>query len=288
MTLPAFDLVQPASLDEALEALGAGAESKPISGGTSLLVNLRDERETAEQLVDLTRVAELRGIEDRGHELKIGAGNLIADLMACPLVEPNVPILVEAAKTFASPLVRNRATVGGNLVDASPAADTAPPLLALGAVVDLTSAQGTRTLPLEEFFVGVRKTAIRPDEIMTAVRIPAAREGTLTAYHKLGLRKADAISVISVAVCVTVADGICHEARIALGAVAPTPFVAKEASEALSGSALTSETIASAAALAAKACRPIDDVRASAEYRRRTVETLVRRVLTEIAEGGTQ
>jgi len=111
MTLPAFDLVQPASLDEALEALGAGAESKPISGGTSLLVNLRDERETAEQLVDLTRVAELRGIEDRGHELKIGAGNLIADLMACPLVEPNVPILVEAAKTFASPLVRNRATL---------------------------------------------------------------------------------------------------------------------------------------------------------------------------------
>jgi len=94
--------------------------------------------------------------------------------------------------------------------------------------------------------------------------------------------------VISVAVCVTVADGICHEARIALGAVAPTPFVAKEASEALSGSALTSETIASAAALAAKACRPIDDVRASAEYRRRTVETLVRRVLTEIAEGGSQ
>ena len=286
MTLPAFDLLQPTSLTEALDALASTPDARPIAGGTSLLVNLRDGRETIGRLVDLGRVAELRGIEVREGELILGALTPITALIDSPLVAEHAPILRDAAMTFASPLVRNRATVSGNLADASPAADMAPPLLALGAHLALASAEGTRSLPLETFFEGVRRTALRPGELITAIRIPVAEPHVRTGYRKLGLRKADAISVISVAIAAAIRDGRCSGARIALGAVAPTPLLAESAAAALEGQALTPEAIANAAACSAKACSPIDDVRSTAAYRKRTVETLVRRLLTGLAEGG--
>lgn len=286
MTLPAFDLLQPASLTEALDALKSFPNARPIAGGTSLLVNLRDGRDTAGHLIDLSRIEGLRQIEIQEGELILGALTPITALIDSPLIAEHAPILRDAAQTFASPLVRNRATVGGNLADASPAADMAPPLLALGAHVDLASAEGTRSLPLDAFFEGVRKTALQSSELITAIRFPLAKADIRTSYRKLGLRKADAISVLSVAVAVTIREGVCADARIALGAVAPTPLLAEEAAGVLAGQGLTPETITNAASLAANACSPIDDVRSTAAYRQRTVETLVRRLLTGIAEGG--
>lgn len=286
MTLPAFDLLQPTSLAEALDALASTPDARPIAGGTSLLVNLRDGRETIGCLVDLGRVNELRGIDVREDELILGALTPVAALIDSPLVAKHTPILRDAAMTFASPLVRNRATVSGNLADASPAADMAPPLLAMGARLDLASTEGTRSLPLDAFFLGVRRTALRPSELIAAIRIPVGEPDLRTGYRKLGLRKADAISVISVAVAAAIRDGRCSGARIALGAVAPIPLLAESAGAGLEGQTLTPEAIANAAARAAEACSPIDDVRSTATYRERTVETLVRRLLTGLAEGG--
>jgi carbon-monoxide dehydrogenase medium subunit len=181
--------------------------------------------------------------------------------------------------------VRNRATVAGNLVDASPAADTAPPLLALSAAVQLASRNGSRWVPLEDFLVGVRQTLRQPDELLVAVGWQTPARGSASAYSKFGLRRADAISVLSAAVLVEGDEsGLCRQARIALGAVAPRPFRAHSAEDCLAGQALTQAAIAEAAHLAAEAAQPIDDIRGSATYRRRIVEVTVRRLLTQAAE----
>ncbi len=186
---------------------------------------------------------------------------------------------------LASPLVRNRATLAGNLVDGSPAADTVPPLLALDAEVELRSRGGTRWLPLDDFLLGVRRTARRPDELLTAVRWSVPAPDSRTAFYKIGLRKADAISVVSVAVLVEQDDGgDCVKARIALGSVAPRVIRAREAEDALVGHPLTDEAIAEAARLAAEAANPIDDVRASAAYRKQVAGTLVRRLLVQASK----
>jgi carbon-monoxide dehydrogenase medium subunit len=170
------------------------------------------------------------------------------------------------------------------LVDASPAADLAPPLLALDADVELASAEGRRRLPLEEFLVGVRETVLKPQELLVAVRCPVPPPHSAGVFYKLGPRKADAISVVSVAVMVEgEGDGRCRQARIALGAVAPRPIRAHAAEDLLRGRALDPAIITEAARLASESASPIDDVRASAAYRRRVIGVLVRRLLTTAA-----
>lgn len=280
--LPEFDLLRPKTLPEALDML-TGADVMPIAGGTNVIADLRAEKHHPQALVDLSRLAELRGIRLENGHLMIGGGTTITELLHEPLIAQHAPALVQAARVFANPLIRNRATVGGNLVDASPAADTAPPLLALDAEVELTSAAGTRRVPLADFLVGVRRTLRRPDELLTAVIWPVPGERTASAFHKLGLRKADAISVLSVAVAVTFDDGgRCASVRIALGAVAPTPIRARTAEELLTGEILTPAVIAEAARHAARATRPISDIRGSASYRREVTQVIVRRLLTAI------
>jgi CO/xanthine dehydrogenase FAD-binding subunit len=267
-----------------LEALAflaeCGAEALPIAGGTNVVVDLRAGKHEPRTLMDITRLPGLRSIQrDNGH-LVIGGGTTISDLLNDPLIAQHAPALCEAASVFANPLIRNRATVGGNLADASPAADTAPPLLALDAEVELASLGGTRRVPLADFLVGVRKTLRRSDELLTAVRIPLSSAASAGHFHKLGLRKADAISVLSVAVAVTWDDaGRCASARIALGAVAPRPLRAVAAEQVMLGQALTPALIAEAARLAGEATRPINDIRGAAAYRREVVEVIVRRLL---------
>ena len=193
----------------------------------------------------------LGGVRRVDGHVEVGAAATISELLREPLVAQTAPALVQAAAAFANPLVRNRATLGGNLADASPAADTAPPLLALDAVVDLASAAGTRCLPLKDFLTGVRETLRRPDELLVAVRWPIPVRGSAGAFHKIGLRKSDAISVLSVAVHLALDEaGVCREARIALGAVAPRPVRAYTAEAALVGQVLTLAHLAEAACLA--------------------------------------
>lgn len=283
--LPEFDLLRPTTLSEALAML-AGAGAMPIAGGTNVIADLRAGKHEPRALVDLSRLAELRGIRRENGHIAIGGGTTITALLADPLVAEHASALAQAAQVFANPLIRNRATVGGNLADASPAADTAPPLLALDAEVELTSAAGTRRVPLADFLVGVRRTLRRADELITAVRFPTATDAgrRTTAFHKVGLRKADAISVLSAAVAITFdGAGRCAAARIALGAVAPRPLRAPAAEAVLAGEKLTPTIIAEAARLAAEAASPINDIRGSAAYRRQVTEVVVRRLLEQVA-----
>ncbi len=282
--LPEFDLYLPTSLQEALECLAEHApDTAPLAGGTNLVVDLRSGRHAPQTLVDISRLPELKGIRRENGHVFTGAGVTIAELLDDPQVGAAGPCLRAAASIFASPLVRNRATLGGNLADGSPAADTAPSLLALEAEVELASSAGRRRIPLDEFFIHVRKTQLQPGEVIAGVRWTAVGPNTYTAFQKLGLRKADAISVVSAAVRVDVdEDGKVEKARIALGSVAPVPLRARGAEDALYGRKLTAVCAREAAELAARAASPISDVRASAEYRREMAAVLVRRLLEQI------
>jgi len=279
MTLPAFELVQPNTLEEALDLLAAQPNAQPLAGGTCLLVDARARKIRPETLVDLSRVAELRGIERDGEAWVLGAATTIAELLESDRVEAHVPVLTAACRQFAAPLIRNRATLGGNLVHASPAADTALPLLVLDAVAELRSSEGTRWVPIVEFFVGPCCSDRRPGELLVSVRIPFSSAKRPFAYRKIRLRKADAISVVSAAALRHPKDG---DIRLALGAVAPTPIRALAAEEILREKGLTAEAVTDAARRAISDVRPIDDMRGTADYRRREVEVLVRRCLDDL------
>jgi len=283
MTLPAFELRQPSTLAEALKILSADPGAQPLAGGTCLLVDARARKTRPEMLVDLSRIAELRGVGRDGDTLVLGGATTIAELLDSPLVEKHAPVLTAACRQFAAPLVRNRATIGGNLVHASPAADTAPPLLVLEATIELQAHGATRSVPIDQFFVGPCCSDRRPGELLVSVRIPVRGTDAHFAYEKVRLRKADAISVVSAAALIDPADG---RARLALGAVAPTPIRARAAEEILAEDSLTTDAIDQAAREAARQARPIDDVRGSADYRKREVEVLVRRCLSQLQSAG--
>ncbi|MBO9370731.1 MAG: xanthine dehydrogenase family protein subunit M [Chloroflexi bacterium] len=288
----------PRTLAEALEMLAERApDGMPIAGGTNVIPDLRGGRYRPACLVNVAGLPELGGIRQEDGILVIGGGVTVAEVLDDPLVARYAPVLREAARTLASPLVRNRATVAGNLANASPAADMAPPLLVLDAEVELASREGTRRVPLKDFFLGVRRTVRQPHELITAIRIPLPPAHSRARFFKVALRKANAIAVVNSAVRVDWeyglgsreyglggreygwGGGLCRAARIALGAVAPTPIRAWEAERALEGQSLMPEVIAQAARLAAEATRTIDDIRGSAAYRRHVTEVLVRRAL---------
>ncbi len=284
--LPEFELLRPETLAEALALLADHApDVMPIAGGTNVVVALREGEYQPPVLMDVSGLADLRGVhhENNGHVV-VGGGTTITELVENPLIVGEGAPLATAAAQLGNPLIRNRATVAGNLVDASPAADTAPPLLVLDAEIELASQDGRRTVPLDDFFVGVNQTVRRPDELLVAVRWPTPAPRSAAAFHKIGLRKAGACSVVTVAVRLACDEaGRCSAARIALGAVAPRPIRAHKAEETLTGAELTDEVIARAARLAAETTSPIDDVRSTAAYRRQVSEVLVRRLLGDVS-----
>jgi carbon-monoxide dehydrogenase medium subunit len=280
-----FDFLSPPSLTAALRAIeGRGRACTIIAGGTNIVPNLREGTVKPGLVVDLGGIKALRYIKEANGWIKIGAMTTVSDLIDSDLIKRRVPVLWQAGRTFAGPLVRNRATVGGNLVDASPAADTAVPLLALDARVRLRSLDGRRTLPLTGFFSGYRKTAIRPEEILTEIAFPVSPTGTKYGYHRLGRRNAMAVSVASVAVVLRMKGKTCIEAAVAMGAVAPTPIRMKEAEALLKGSEVDAALAARCGDLVARKSRPIDDIRASAEYRRMVCGSLLRRVICQSLE----
>jgi len=283
--LPEFDLLTPQTLPEALDILAAGAPKVvPLAGGTNLIVDMRGGRYRPGALMDIAGL-ELRSVQREDGHLVMGSGVTIAQALEDPLIAQYAPVLRESAAVFANPLVRNRATVGGNLVDGSPAANTAPPLLVLDAEVELMSQESTRRVPLDDFLVGVRQTLRQPEELLTAIRWPVPQPRSAAAFYKIGLRKSDAIAVVSVAVMIAYDErGHCERARIALGSVAPRVIRIYAAEEMLYGQPLTDKAIAEAARLSAKVTSPIDDIRSSAAYRRRVTEVLVRRLLTKVAQ----
>jgi CO/xanthine dehydrogenase FAD-binding subunit len=255
----------------------------PLAGGTNLIPDARGGKCEPGTLVNVADLDELQGIRRENGHIVIGSGVTIAELLQSDLIAEHAPVLRQAAEVFANPLVRNRATVGGNLGHASPAADTAPPLLVLDAEVELTTSLGSRWVAVRDLFVHVCDTVCEPTELITAVRWPVPAPGALGRFRKLSLRKSTAVSVVSVAVQVAFDDtGRCDNARIALGAVAPTPVRAYGAEEILRREALTPEVIDEATRIACGAASCIGDVRGSAGYRERVIGVLLRRLLEEI------
>jgi len=277
-----FELETPDRLDAALALLagqdaGAGAA---LAGGTNLIVDLRSGRESPARVVDLGGIDALRGIEVGADAITLGARATVTDLLTSPEIAAHAPALVEAARVFAGQMVRNAATVAGNIACGSPAADLVPPLMTLDAEVTLASTTGERVVPLAEYFTGYRADVRRGDELITRIRWPRLPESSVHGFHKLARRKGDAITVVGVSVALSVAGGRCSRARIALGAVAPMVVRAPKAEAMLEGVALTPALIEDAARQAVEECTPIDDIRATAAYRRHCVHVLTRRLVT--------
>jgi carbon-monoxide dehydrogenase medium subunit len=283
-----FSLDIPDNLDRALADLAGadGRETLPLAGGTNLIVDIRARRERPQRIVGLANVGELCGIEAGGGRVTIGARTTVSDLLASSEVAAAAPSLIDASKVFAGQMVRNTATVGGNIACGSPAADLVPPLMSLDAELTLASKSGSRTVALDEYFLDYKQDARRPDELITKISWPRLPDNAVNSFYKLARRKGDAITITGVAVTIAIKGGKCSMARIALGAVGPVVSRAKEAETMLENNALTSELIAMAASRAAGECSPIDDVRASADYRRHTVEALTRRLLSQALRKG--
>lgn len=281
MLLPRFEFHQPAGLAEALGLLADfGGEAKILAGGTDLLVHLKHKRLKPAHLVSLEAVGGLSEVSANG-EVTVGARTTIARLMEDPVVREHGGVLAQAAGNLGSPLIRNRATLGGNLASARPAADTAPPLMALRARVVLKSRSGEREVPLDEFFQGPGQSVLRPDEILTGVRFPKPPAGSGGGYQKLGLRKSMEIGLVNSAVQLTLDDDgrTIRAARVVLGSVAPTPIRSLQAEEALIGAPATQKTLVRAARAAVGDSCAITDFRATIDYRCQMVEVLTRRAL---------
>lgn len=285
-----FEYHQPESLLDAV-ALAArfGEEGSFLAGGTDLIVQIERGRVAPRHLIGLHRVPGLARIESNGR-ITLGALVTHRSIERAPTLAGALRCLVEGAEVIGGHQVRNVATVGGNLVNASPAADLVPGLLVLDGVVTLVGPGGERELPVERFLLGPNRTARRPDELLTHVSLPAPPARAATAFLKAGRRRAMEISVVCVAARLTLdaSLGRCLEARVALGAVAPTAVRAHEAERALEGRPVGGEAFRRAAEAAQEACRPIDDVRASAAFRQHLVGVLVRRALDRCVERARQ
>jgi carbon-monoxide dehydrogenase medium subunit len=283
-----FDLDIPDTLAGALEVMaGAGRRGiAPLAGGTNLLIDIRSRRERPDRVVGLGNVGELCGIEAGAERVTIGARTTVSELLASAEIAAAAPSLVDASKVFAGQMVRNTATVGGNIACGSPAADLVPPLMSLDAELTLVSKSGTRTVALDDYFLGYKKDARRADELITKISWPRLPDNAVNTFYKLARRKGDAITITGVGVTIAIAGGKCSRARIALGAVAPVVLRAKAAEALLEGNALTPDLIAEAASKAAGECSPVDDIRASADYRRHTVEALTRRLVSQALRKG--
>ncbi|MEM1651294.1 MAG: xanthine dehydrogenase family protein subunit M [Sulfolobales archaeon] len=265
--LPKIDYYRPKTLDEAIRLLREIDYSKVIAGGTDLLVDMKTSRVRVRALVDISSIPDLRGIEDLGRTIRIGAATRLQELIESNVVSQNLPLLKAAVESMGSWQIRNMATIGGNLCNASPAADTAPPLLAYDAEFVVIGSEGLRVVPSTKFFVGYRKTALNPCEILKEILVKKS-EWSGWSYVKLGRRGGFTLSVVAVAVLAKVINGVVHDVRIALNSVAPVPIRAYKAEEVIRGKRVSWSLIEEAASTVAGEVTPIDDVRSTSWYRR--------------------
>jgi CO/xanthine dehydrogenase FAD-binding subunit len=281
---------RPKTIEEVLAVLEPTvAGALVFAGGTDILPRwVAGTLSRPESILDLKHIEQLEGISRANGEVRIGACTTMSEIAASPVIQSTAPALVQAAGRIACPQVRNRATIGGNLCNASPAADTAIPLLLLGAVLELAS-RGTkgisvREVPITAFFRGPGLTVLVPGELVTQVRFKPQGEKVFAAWDKFGTRPSMEIAVASVGVAVEVANGTVAFARVAYGSVAPTPFRGQKAEAELVGNKLSASVIAACAAAARDEIAPITDVRASEGYRREVVAVMLRRMLERAAD----
>ncbi|MBM3121272.1 MAG: xanthine dehydrogenase family protein subunit M, partial [Chloroflexi bacterium] len=278
----------PTSADQVLDLLAEhGARARIVAGATDLILELeRGLRPSVETLIDISRLEGLDGLEvDSRGWIRLGPLVTHNQVATSPLMRENAFALARACWEVGAPQIRNRGTVAGNLITASPANDTIPPLMALGAEVRLRSRGGVRRVSLGDFYTGVRRTVMRPDEWLEEIAFPVPEQGTRSTFFKLALRRAQAISVVNAAVVVLFDGRRVRHAAITLGAVTPVIVHARAAEDYLAGKELTPAVIGHAAQLAVQAARPIDDIRGSAAYRRDMVAVSVARGLRALASG---
>lgn len=287
MVLPKFEYLKAASLSEAsnlMQELGSGA--KLMAGGTDLIPPMRDKVISPEYLIDIKNIPGLDYLEyDEKQGLKIGALTKLRTIEFSPLVKEKNPSVAQAAKYVASTQIRAKGTMVGNICNASPSCDTAPILVAQDATVSVYRHDGQMgEIKVKDFFKGVKKTVLEPGDIVTGITIPPLGEGEHAAYIKHSVRKAMDLAIIGVAVWLKMDGDTCVDARVALGAVAITPIRAPMAEEALIGKKLTEEVLNEASIAAMHSCKPISDVRASAEYRRDMIRVFTKRAIKKALE----
>jgi aerobic carbon-monoxide dehydrogenase medium subunit len=280
-----FDYHAPKSLAEAIALLQQhGDQAKVLSGGQSLLPLLKLRMGAAAHLVDIGRIPGLEYIKEEGGFLKIGGRTKESALERSDVIQKKYPILHDTALVIADPIVRNRATVGGNLAHADPANDHPATMIALGAEVTVTGPKGERTIPIDKLFTGIFSTALAPDEILTEIRVPAPPARSGGAYVKLERKVGDFATAAAAAQVTLAADGTVERAGIALTAAGPTPIRAVEAEKFLQKKQPDAKTIAEAAKLAGQATSPSADRRGSVEYKREMARVLTARALTKAVE----
>ena len=280
-----FDFVKPDDQEAVIAALAAHSPNvRILAGGTDYLVELKHVSQSPGTVVDVSQIAELKGIEETEDGLRIGAGVTHSAIMADPLIEKHVPAMIHAAHTIGAVQTRNLGTLGGNLVTCVPSMDSGPTLVALDAEVTVAGPDGSRRMPLTEFFVGPRKTILAPHELLIDVIIPKRNLGKPTNFYKFGLRKGQALALVNAASSLWVEDGKFKDVRISLGAVSPVVVRAPKAEAVLEGKPVSDDLISEAGKIAITECNPIDDFRASLDYRRDLIDVLTRRTLQAAVE----
>ena len=282
-----FDFYQPATVAEASRLLKEnGPGGRFLAGGTDLVIALKEKGLLPKYLVDLKRVVGLTGIRENSEgTMTIGALTTMRDIEISPLITKKYPFLAQSAAEVGSIQIRNRATIGGNMANATPSADTAPALIALNATAKIVGSSGERTVALEDFFKGPGQTVMCPDEILTEITIPKTSPRLVGDYIKFSPREMMDLAYVGVAVAYNLNDRNCGGVRIVLGAVAPTPIRAKRAEAALEGQSLTEALAEQVGHIAAEEAKPISDVRSSADYRRAMVGAMTKRALLNAAAG---
>jgi len=284
--LPRFDHLAPKTVEEACLLLSKyKGKAKVIAGGTDLLPAMRNREVTPAYIINVRSIPNLDYIRYTDAEgLKIGALATLYDIESSPIIREKFPMVADAASKIGTPQVRNMGTIGGNLCNAAPSADTAPPLIGLEAKAKINGPNGERVIALEEFFIGPGENALQADEILTEIQIPNPPPHTRGVYLKLPARTMVDLAVVGVAVVITLDDKerSIVDAKIVLGAVAPTPVRARQAEDIIKSKAISRELIEKAAEAAAGEAKPISDLRGSASYRKEMVNTLTKRAIRQV------
>ncbi|MEW6664716.1 MAG: xanthine dehydrogenase family protein subunit M [Thermodesulfobacteriota bacterium] len=285
-----FDYFVAHSLDEALGLLGRySPDALPIAGGTDLLVRMKRNQVSPRVLVDIAGIPELHGIEVTEQGLHIGSMVTHAEIVSSPLIRQHAPVLADASASVGAPQTRNLGTIGGNLTSCVPSMDGAPPLLVLEALVTVAQAEGRRQVRLEEFFVAPRCSILTPEQLLVEVLIPTAHLRKAAGFAKFGRRKALTLALVNAAALAELDETGRRFARprLALGAVAPTPIRARKAEAFLEGKPVAEEILKQAGVIASEEAKPIDDFRASAQFRRELIKVLTCRVFEKALDGRT-
>jgi CO/xanthine dehydrogenase FAD-binding subunit len=281
--LPAYALRAPGSLQAVLQTLaGDPGTWRPFAGGTDLMVLLEAGTLPRGGYVSLWGLPELRGVEVTGSAVTLGALTTYSDVIAHPVLRTEFPLLTSAAAQTGGVATQNRGTLGGNIANASPAADSPPALLVYDAELELVSSRGSRRVPYARFHTGYKQTDLGPDELIRSITIPRGRRGWVESYRKVGTRKAQAISKVCFAGAAVRDGDLVRDVRLALGSVAPTVVRCAHAESAIRGRTLTHEAVDAAREALARDIAPIDDVRSSARYRLRVAENLLIQFLKEM------